>query len=79
MTADNDLILCPLAGYSTATMEGGTMLLLEFVRREEELSSGVRHTLRLAMTRAQARALGQAVLRSADAPHMDRPPTGAKN
>lgn len=75
-----DIRLCPLTSYAAATMPGDSgMLDLEFVRTPEELETGVRHRLRLAMSRAQARELGQMILRMAEMPHIPQPPTEARH
>jgi hypothetical protein len=75
-----DVSLCPLAGWSLATLpEGHVMVSVDYVTSLAELMSGARRSLRLSMTVAQAAELGQAILKTAAAPHIPEPPTPSRN
>ncbi len=65
--ADKEIKLCPLAGYDTATLpEGHVLLAVEFVRSERERLLRKTTTLRLAMTAAQADELAKALQTGAE-------------
>jgi hypothetical protein len=62
---DGAITVCPIAGYATAVFAGmGGVLRLEFVRSPDQL--GKHHeSLQLGMSLAQAKELGEALLRMA--------------
>jgi len=77
--ADNHVVPV-LAGWGTATLHADLCLLsVEFVDNVQDARAGLRQTLRLGMTRAQARDLATAILRAAQAPHVAAPSTCTMN
>ena len=69
-----EIELCPLAGYSTATLPNTELLLeLEYFLTPADFAASSPSTLRLAMTRAQSSELSQALRRLSAAPHVTPP------
>jgi hypothetical protein len=70
----------PLSGYQTHTLPGANVLLgFELVPNEQALQTGARQHLPVTMTADQARALGQALLKAAEATEMGQAPTQSRN
>lgn len=62
MEDEEDIALCPLTGWTTGTLpEGHVMALLRYVNTPEQLETGVRFSVRLVMTDAQADALAEEI------------------
>lgn len=68
---DKNVILNPLAGWTTGTLpENAVMLVLEYLTGPQPITA---HMLRLAMTRTQCSELSKALDHLARAPHMEPP------
>ena len=72
--------LSPLVGYSTHTIPGNAIVLtVDYVNSEQELQTGVKHTLRLAILAPLVRELGEALLRASEAAAMGQAPSTSRN
>jgi len=76
----DDTNLCPLTGWATKTLpHDGVCVVVDFLSLEDGAASPVANTIQLAMTRAQADELGQAISRASKALHIPRPSTDSKH
>lgn len=70
----------PLSGYQAHTLPGASVLMVwEVVPNEAALQTGERLTIPMAMTAAQAREVGEMLLRTAEATEMGQAPTTSRN
>ena len=76
---NGDIELNPLVGWTTTTLpDDACGIRLEYVSDPGQ-SPEEPHALQLVMYASQARELGEALLRMADAPHIPRPPTDSRH
>lgn len=66
LDAAGNIIVFPLAGWSTAVVPGHVLVALEHVTTEAALETGERERIQLAMTNAQAIELARALLAASD-------------
>ena len=76
---DGTLSFVPYVGHRTATLSDQIgVLRICFVVSQDQRDQDA-HGLQLALSRDQAREVGQALLRLADAPHIPTPDTDARH
>lgn len=76
---DGTIDFFPYVGHRTATLSADIgVLRLTFVSTHAQPDEDA-HGLQLALSRDQARILGESLLKLADAPHIPEPPTGVRH
>jgi hypothetical protein len=76
---NGELNFLPYVGHRTATLSDQIVVVrLAFVSSPDQHDTEA-HGLQLALSRDQARELGQGLLSLAELPHIPRPPSGARH
>jgi hypothetical protein len=78
--AEQNVAAFPLCGYAAHSLTGANVLMVwEVVPEERALQTGERLTVPMSMTAAQARKVGEMLLRTAAASEMGQAPTTSRN